>query len=198
VKFAQFGAGAVVDLLPPSQPGNPGNPGTPTTPGTPTSPGTPGTPVPGRWVVGTKAKNKLAGGDGDDRLYGMSGNDTLTGAGGSDAFVFNTKLGKNTTKKTLNKKVNFDTVTDFTAGQDKLWLDNKIFKKLGKGTEASPGALNKKFFKLGKAKDKNDYLIYKKGVVYYDADGSGKKYKPVEIIKIDNKAPLTAADFFFV
>ncbi len=141
----------------------------------------------------------LTGAGGNDTLKGASGNDVLTGGAGADAFVFNTALGKGTTSKNQNKKVNFDTITDFKPGEDKIWLDNKIFTKLGKaGSEAAPAALNKKFFKMTKAKDSNDYVIYKNGVVYYDADGKGTKSKPVEIIKIANKAALTAADFLVI
>ncbi len=149
-------------------------------------------------VVGSKGRDNLTGGSGNDKLNGGYGNDVLTGGLGQDVFVFDSKLGKGTTKANQNKKVNYDTITDFTKGEDKIWLDNKIFKKLGKGSEASPATLNKKFFSLNKAKDKNDYLIYKKGVVYYDQDGSGTKYKPVEIIKLSNKAGISAADFLIV
>jgi hypothetical protein len=94
--------------------------------------------------------------------------------------------------------VNFDTITDFASGEDKILLDNAVFKKLGKGSPASPGALNKKFFKKGKATDKDDFLSYKNGIVSYDADGNGTKAKAVEIIKIANKAALSAADFLVI
>lgn len=151
-----------------------------------------GSPPP---VVGTKGRDHLTGTSGNDKLNGGLGNDVLTGGLGQDVFVFDSKLGKGTTKANQNKKVNYDTITDFTKGEDKIWLDNKIFTKLGKGSEAAPATLSKKFFSLNKAKDKNDYLIYKKGVVYYDKDGSGSKYKPVEIIKLSNKAKLTFDDF---
>jgi Ca2+-binding RTX toxin-like protein len=148
---------------------------------------------------GTSGKNVLKGGIGADKLNGKSGNDTLTGGDGADIFVFNTALGKGTTSKNQNKKVNFDTITDFKPGQDKIWLDNKIFTKLGKsGSEAAPAGLNKKFFKMTKAKDSNDYIVYKNGIVSYDADGSGTRYKPVEIIKIVNKVTLTAGDFLVI
>ncbi len=149
----------------------------------------------------TKGKNTLTGGIGMDLLNGGSGNDKLTGGAGADQFVFNSALGKGTTKANQNKKVNFDTITDFKRGEDKILLDNAIFKKLGKGSLSSPGALNKKFFKVGtKAGDKNDYLIYNKktGILSYDLDGSGTKYKPVEFIKLSNKAALSAADFLII
>ncbi|MGO4388317.1 hypothetical protein AB4Y85_12325 [Microvirga sp. 2YAF29] len=150
-------------------------------------------------VIGGKGKDILAGTSGKDKLNGLSGNDILTGGAGTDVFVFNTILGKGTNKENLNKKVNYDTITDFKPGEDKIWLDNKIFKKLdAKGSEYAPASLNKKFFKLGKAKDKDDYLTYKNGVVYYDADGKDTKFKAVEIIKIANKAALSAADFLII
>ncbi|WP_112661933.1 M10 family metallopeptidase C-terminal domain-containing protein [Microvirga flavescens] len=150
-------------------------------------------------VLGTRGKDVLTGGIGSDRLKGGYGNDTLTGGAGRDIFVFDTALGKGTTSKNQNKKVNFDTITDFNVTDDSIHLSKKVFAKLGKaGSEAAPAALSKKFFKLGTAKKATDYITYKNGVVYYDADGSGVKYKPVEIIKITNKAALTAGDFYIV
>jgi hypothetical protein len=111
--------------------------------------------------------------------------------------VFNTKLGTAET----DRQVNLDTIKDFNVADDTIWLDNKIFKKLGAaGSEAAPAALNKDFFQIGnKAKDKNDYILYdnKKGILYYDADGKGKK-EAVEFAKIGKKLILTADDFFVV
>ncbi len=163
------------------------------TPPTPTTPTAPAADKP-LLLTGMRGKDVLTGASASDTLNGGYGNDVLTGGTGADHFVFNAKLG---TWKT-DRKVNFDTITDFTRGEDKILLDNKIFKKLGKGTMEAPGTLNKKFFKKTKATDKNDYLIYKSGVVSYDADGNGAKYKPVEIMKIANKAALSAADFLIV
>src|SRR3712207_7945920 len=42
---------------------------------------------------------------------------------------------------------------------DTIYLDNAIFRKLGKGTDLKPGKLNKAFFTIGtEARDANDYL----------------------------------------
>lgn len=145
-------------------------------------------------LAGSKGKDVLAGGAGNDKLIGGYGNDVLTGAAGQDSFVFNARLGTDQT----DRKVNFDTITDFKPGEDKILLDNAIFKKLGKGSDAAPGALSKSFFKNGAPKDKNDYLSYSKGVLSYDADGNGTQYKAVEILKLANKASLSAADFMII
>ncbi|WP_305072132.1 hypothetical protein [Microvirga puerhi] len=151
-------------------------------------------------VIGTAASDTIKGGNGDDRLsgeggddriYGGGGKDVLTGGAGKDVFVFDT---------TLNKKTNLDKIVDFSVKDDTLWLDNAVFKKLGKGSEAKPGKLNKAFFTIGDhAKDKNDYLIYdnKKGVLYYDADGAGKG-KAVEITTLKKGLKMTAADFLII
>ena len=61
--------------------------------------------------------------------------------------------------------------------------------------------MNKDFFTIGsKAKDKYDYVIYdnKKGKLYYDADGSGTKYKQVEIATLSKNLKMTEKDFFVI
>ncbi|WP_457094000.1 hypothetical protein [Microvirga sp. P5_D2] len=94
--------------------------------------------------------------------------------------------------------MNFDTITDFKPGEDKILLDNAVFKKLGKlGTEAAPAALSKKYFKIGaQAGDKNDYLVYNKktGVLSYDPDGNGSK-DAIEIAKLSKNLKLSYLDF---
>ncbi|MBZ6076892.1 calcium-binding protein [Microvirga puerhi] len=142
-------------------------------------------------IKGGAGKDVIAGGAGDDTISGGLGNDILTGGAGKDIFVFNTAL---------NKKTNLDKIIDFNVKDDTLWLDNAVFKKLGKGSEAKPGKLNKAFFTIGdKAKDKNDYLIYdtKKGVLSYDADGSGKG-KAVEITTLKKGLKMTYLDFMVI
>ena len=76
-----------------------------------------------------------------------------------------------------------------------------MFTKLGKaGTKDKPAQLKKNYFTVGdKAKDANDYIVYdkKKGVVFYDADGSDAG-KAVEIASLRIKASLTYKDFFVI
>ena len=141
-------------------------------------------------LIGGSGRDTLRGGDGDDRLYGKGGKDLLVGGAGKDTFVFDTKP---------NKKTNLDTISDFTLKQDCIWLDNKVFTKLGKGTESKPGKLSKSSFALDKAKDKNDTIIYdrKKGILSYDADGSGSK-AAVEFAQVKKGLALSYKDFFIV
>src|SRR4029079_13974062 len=108
----------------------------------------------------------------------------LVAFAGKDTFVFDTKP----------SKAAMDTISDFSVKSDSIWLDNAVFKKLGKaGTKTKPAQLKKDFFVKGsEAKDKNDYLVYdkKKGLLSYDADGSGTVFKPVEIATLRIKASL--------
>jgi serralysin len=59
--------------------------------------------------------------------------------------------------------------------------------------------LNKNFFSLDKAKDKNDYLIYSKktGVLSYDADGSGKG-QAIEVAKVKAGLELKFSHFYII
>lgn len=142
-------------------------------------------------LTGDAFANTILGNGGANRINGRSGNDILTGDAGKDSFVFDSKIGDFKT----NKNINLDRITDFKVKQDKLLLDNAIFKKLGK-----PGKLKADFFKAGsKAAEKNDYLVYNKGkkTLSYDVDGSGSK-KAVEIIKFDGKINLSVADIWVI
>jgi Ca2+-binding RTX toxin-like protein len=142
-------------------------------------------------IKGLAGNDRLAGDTGDDRLYGGAGKDVLTGGIGRDVFVFDSKP---------NKKTNLDKIADFKVVDDSIWLENKIFSKLGKkGTETKPAQLSKKFFALEKAKDKDDYVIYSKktGKLSYDVDGSGSK-AAVEIATLSKKLAMTYKDFFVI
>lgn len=141
-------------------------------------------------LIGTRKADRLVGGVGNDKIYGKLGKDVLTGGAGMDIFVFDTKP---------NKKTNLDKITDFNVVDDTLWIDNALFKKLGKGTASKPVKLNKKFFSLDKAKDGNDYLSFSKktGVLFLDIDGSGST-KAVEIAILKRGLKLTHNDIWVV
>ncbi|NOT72309.1 MAG: calcium-binding protein [Hyphomicrobium sp.] len=66
-------------------------------------------------ITGNLAANVLNGAGGNDTISGMGGNDTLTGGAGTDIFVF---------KTALNATSNKDTITDFTAVDDIMHLEN--------------------------------------------------------------------------
>ncbi len=151
-----------------------------------------GTGSVGLMLEGTSFANVIRGTTGHDRLCGRSGKDTLWGGTGRDIFVFDTRP---------NKKTNLDKLADFNVKDDTIWLDNAVFRKLGKkGTESKPARLDRKFFTLGeKAKDSNDYLVYsrKKGVLFYDVDGSGAK-SAVEIATVKKNLAMTASDILII
>ena len=142
-------------------------------------------------LIGNGAANTLIGNAGSDVLWGDAGNDILRGGAGRDFFAFDTKPNKNT---------NRDTIADFSVASDTIWLDNQDFK-LGRGSYGSPVKFKKDMFvKASKAQDREDRIIYdsKKGVLLYDADGTGSKYKQVEIATIKKGLAMTHNDFFVV
>ena len=59
-------------------------------------------------------------------------------------------------------------IGDFASGYDHIVLDGDVFGKLG-----ADGPLKGKYFETGGADDGNDYLVFKKGKLFYDADGDG-------------------------
>ena len=146
-------------------------------------------------LYGEGGRDRLSGESGQDWLFGGADNDWLSGGAGGDAFVFDTRLG---THKT-DRKVAFDKIADFNVKDDTIWLDNAVFKKLGKGTELSPGKLNKAYFEIGPADDRNDYLLYNKktGILSYDADGSGAK-AAIEFAQLSKNLKLTYKDFLII
>ena len=139
-------------------------------------------------LYGGEGADSLYGDANDDRLYGGSGNDRLVGGSGADRVAFEIRP---------NSTSNRDTIADFQPRLDRIELENAIFTRL-----ALPGKLSVQNFARnldGVAKDKNDYIVYETdtGKLFYDADGSGKG-KAVLIATLENKAALTAADFYVI
>lgn len=143
-------------------------------------------------LSGLEGKDTLSGGGGADTLYGGSGNDRLTGGAGADIFVFDTAL---------NGTNNLDTITDFSAVDDTIWLDDDIFTTLTAGSLAAAafyGGAN-----VSTALDASDRIIYNStnGYLYYDADGLGSTASVVKIAILGvstHPQEVTAADFMVV
>ncbi|WP_112662038.1 calcium-binding protein [Microvirga flavescens] len=143
-------------------------------------------------VYGFGGKDQLFGGTGNDTIYGGADNDTLTGNAGKDVFVFDSKP---------NKKTNVDKVTDFSVKDDSIYLENAIFKGLGKkGTPTKPAKLSSAAFWSGtSAHDADDRIIYdkKSGALYYDADGIGGVAQ-IKIATLKKGLAMTYKDFFVI
>ncbi|MFC1456732.1 M10 family metallopeptidase C-terminal domain-containing protein [Microvirga arabica] len=123
-------------------------------------------------------------------MFGGLGNDKLYGGLSKDTFVFNTAT---------NKRTNVDKIYDFKSKDDSIWLDNAIFTKLGRGTDAGVKFKSKMFKEGTKATDRDDRIVYdkKSGSLYYDQDGSGSKAQ-VKIATLTNKTKLYYHDFFVI
>lgn len=135
--------------------------------------------------------DRLSGGDGNDILWGLGGKDVLTGGKGDDIFVFDTAL---------DAKKNVDTITDFVVKDDTFHLSKSIFqafKSLDRGDAIANSAF--KDLNLG-AVDANDRIIYDRatGELFYDADGSGKKFAAILFAEVDKGTLLTGADFVVI
>lgn len=163
--------------------------------GTDTRPDNPGEPwtYADRILTGGRGDDRLVGGEGRDRILGKTGNDVLRGGENADVFVFDTKP---------HKKTNVDRIQDFEPRLDSIWLENNVFKKLGKkGTLDSPAMLSKAmFWKGATAHDKSDRIIYdaKTGALFYDADGTGKTAAMKIAVLSQNLKSISHKDFFVI
>jgi Ca2+-binding RTX toxin-like protein len=208
----------------PTEPTTPTTPTTPTIPTTPTTPTTPesgkisGTAgrdtldgTPGNDVIagldgsdrlyGNAGNDKLDGGSGNDRLYGGSGNDSinggsgndivwghagtdiLTGGTGQDDFVFNASFAGAV-----------DKITDYSSGDDMIYLENGIF------TSLRSGDLSGSAFHTGSAAhDSTDRIIYdaQTGALYYDGDGTGGA-SAQQFAQLTAGIDLTNGDFYVI
>ncbi len=74
--------------------------------------------TPGEEIEGTRRRDVLTGGEGDDTITGFQGRDILTGGDGSDRFVYNSLLDAG------------DRITDFDPGSDQIIL-TELLDSLG-------------------------------------------------------------------
>jgi Ca2+-binding RTX toxin-like protein len=129
----------------------------------------------GNYIWGTNGNNVIAGRGGNDRIFGYAG---------ADQFLFNTVAGN----------ANFDWLSDFQAGVDKIVLDNMVF------TGLTDGALPASAFVTGTAAaDADDRIIFDSasGSVFYDADGNGAG-AALLVAFVPVGQALTATDFLVI
>jgi Ca2+-binding RTX toxin-like protein len=136
------------------------------------------------YLAGGADNDEIRGGAGNDTLSGGAGKDTVFGGAGADRFQFDsTPIAGNE-----------DQVQDFAVGVDKVALSKYAFTSLG-GIYLPSSALDADYFALGSAKDANDYIIYDKGKLYYDADGNLSNQGKVLVAIFKDAPKLTHADF---
>lgn len=137
-------------------------------------------------IEGNAGQNFIMGADGHDVLDGKLGNDRLSGGPGNDRFVFSTAP---------DATQNFDTITDFVRGQDKLVLSSAVFSKWTSGQLMVIPSQTYAQSSLGA----NDYLIFNPYTqqLLYDADGNGAapgSLAPVPVVFLSGVTNLNASD----
>ena len=142
-------------------------------------------------ITGTSAADSLVAGAGDDSLSGGAGNDTLSGGAGNDTLSGGAGddsliggLGKDLFRfDTALATAGVDTLADFVTGTDKIVLSAAVFKQFAAGAALTSANLVVITGASTKQTLSTNYLIYDKGALSYDADGSGTG-APVQFAKI--------------
>ena len=135
-------------------------------------------------LTGNEFDQTVIGNLGANRIDGKGGADSLFGKAGADTFIFSTALGPG----------NVDTIKDYNARDDSIWLDDAIFG-------GTVGAMPAGAFAVGAAATQlDDRIIYDPAShkLYYDADGSGAGAAIHFATLYGPNLNLTAADFVFV
>ncbi|NML14071.1 pre-peptidase C-terminal domain-containing protein [Azohydromonas caseinilytica] len=142
-------------------------------------------------LTGNANVNTFMGFAGNDTISGAGGNDVFTGGAGADQFVFNTAATAN----------GVDTITDFTAGSDKIVFDDDFYALGITGTLAGTALGASAFVNGSAALDALDRVIYNgaTGALYYDADGSGAgAARQIALLGTTSHPALSASDFLVI
>ncbi|PSJ57687.1 calcium-binding protein [Kumtagia ephedrae] len=136
------------------------------------------------YLLGSSHADTLIGNSGNNIINGGLGSDKLTGGAGADSFRIATTLGAS----------NVDTITDFSAADDVVQLENGVFLAL-----ATTGTLAATAFRAnttGLAGDATDRIIYETdtGKLFYDADGNGAG-AAIHFATLTGAPSITSADF---
>ncbi len=128
-------------------------------------------------ILGGEGKDEIHGGKGNDILSGDHGFDTLAGGEGSDTFRVRDLRGNE-----------FDRITDFTPGEDKIELalgDDTLVALFSGNPNDAPDGTN---------------LIYdpNTGLFYYNPDGVANTGDEANILELQKNLDLDADDFTII
>lgn len=135
-------------------------------------------------------RDVMNGGRGNDTMIATEGHDVMIGGRGADVFEFaeTPSVGE------------ADILRDFTTGTDKIHVHDTTFNHVGfGGFDGAPLGAN--HFGYGKqARTADQGLIYDKvkGLLYYDADGSGAQADKVLFATLGAGTALSFQDFWVV
>lgn len=131
-------------------------------------------------LIALDADMTLKGGKGNDLLLAAEGNCLYSGGKGEDVFAFIDPM--------LGNKIK-----DFSPEDDLFMLNPSTF-------EGVPfGFLADEQFKVGKQASTPEQIIIhqkNKGKVFYDQDGSGDTYQPIQFAKVSKGLDLDAQNFY--
>lgn len=148
-------------------------------------------------ITANDVDNDLRGLGGDDVLVGLGGADRLIGGLGRDVLTGGTEIDHFVFTSILDRG---DRITDFSVDAvngDVLEISARGFGGL------RVGELLETQFRIGttkKAADKSDRFIYRTtdDTLWFDRDGTGKKYAPLLVAKFDGDILLSHSDFVLV
>lgn len=142
--------------------------------------------------VSNAGRDLIYGGTGNDTMEAMGGHDVMTGGQGADQFQFAMEPEPN--------DGNWVTIRDFKHGIDRIAVSDTAFNHVGFGGFTG-AVMDASHFHVGRNAVTGDQgIVYNKakGLLYYDADGSGGQADKVLFAKVDPGTVLTAEDFWVI
>ncbi len=148
-------------------------------------------------LMGWPSGGSLYGGSGNDVLIARGGNLLMDGGGGFDTLM-GARTGHDVFRfdSRLDSSVNLDTIVGFSPTRDTIELSQLHFWHIDHFGPLTPAE-----FHVGPhATTTAQRIIYNhgNGHLYYDADGSGHHYSPVEFAVLAGHPALTASDFLLI